>query len=181
MTKADQSLESKMKAIVRDVPDFPKPGILFKDLSPLLKSPELSKEIIQHLVAKVAALKPDALVCLESRGFWFGMPVALELGIPMIPMRKQGKLPYTCISQEYKLEYGTAKIEMHTDALERGWKVVIHDDLLATGGTADAAAKLVKQAGAEVCAFSFLVELEFLKGREVLKNACPQISSLVTY
>ncbi len=181
MIKADQSLESKMKAIVRDVPDFPKPGILFKDLSPLLKSPEVSKAIIKQLVANIAPLKPDALVCLESRGFWFGMPVALELGIPMIPMRKQGKLPYTCISQEYKLEYGTAKIEMHTDALERGWKVVVHDDLLATGGTADAALKLVQKAGAEVCAFSFLVELEFLNGREVLKANCQNISSLIKY
>lgn len=181
MIKADQSLESKMKALVRDVPDFPKPGILFKDLSPLLKNPALSKEIIQHLVANIAPLKPDALVCLESRGFWFGMPVALELGIPMIPIRKQGKLPYTCISQEYKLEYGSAKIEMHTDALERGCKVVIHDDLLATGGTADAAAKLVKQAGAEVCSFSFLVELEFLNGREALKNTGSPISSLIQY
>jgi len=181
MIKAEQSLENKMKAIVRDVPDFPKPGILFKDLSPLLKSPELSKEIIQHLVANIAPLKPDALVCLESRGFWFGMPVALELGIPMIPMRKQGKLPYTCISQEYKLEYGTAKIEMHTDALEPGWKVVVHDDLLATGGTADAAAKLIKKAGAEVAAFSFLVELEFLQGRKVLTSASPHIFSLIEY
>jgi len=181
MRKADQSLESKMKAIVRDVPDFPKPGILFKDLSPLLKHPELAKEIIDQLVVNIAPFKPDALVCLESRGFWFGMPVALALGIPMIPMRKQGKLPYTCISQEYKLEYGTAKIEMHTDALERGWKVVVHDDLLATGGTADAALKLVKQAGAEVCAFSFLVELEFLKGREVLASNCSNIFSLVNY
>jgi adenine phosphoribosyltransferase len=181
MIKADQSLESKMKAIVRDVPDFPKPGILFKDLSPLLKHPEVAKEIVDQLVANIAPLKPDALVCLESRGFWFGMPVALALGIPMIPMRKQGKLPYTCIAQEYELEYGTAKIEMHTDALEKNWKVVIHDDLLATGGTADAAAKLVKKAGAEVCAFSFLVELEFLEGRKVIKNACPQISSLIKY
>ena len=181
MIKAAQSLESKMKAIIRDVPDFPKPGIMFKDLSPLLKNPDLSNEIIQHLAAHIAALKPDALVCLESRGFWFGLPVALALGIPMIPMRKQGKLPYTCISQEYNLEYGTAKIEMHTDALEKGWKVVVHDDLLATGGTADAAAKLVKQAGAEVCAFSFLVELEFLNGREVLKNANADIYSLISY
>lgn len=181
MIKADQSLESRMKAIVRDVPDFPKPGILFKDLSPLLKHSELAKEIIEQLVANIAPMKPDALVCLESRGFWFGMPVALALGIPMIPMRKQGKLPYTCIAQEYDLEYGTAKIEMHTDALERGWNVVVHDDLLATGGTADAAAKLVKKAGAQVCAFSFLVELEFLEGRKRLDVSRSPIHSLIKY
>ncbi|MDB5273461.1 MAG: apt [Chitinophagaceae bacterium] len=181
MIQAGQSLGSKMKSVVRDVPDFPKPGILFKDLSPLLKDSELCKEIIRHLVTELAPLKPDALVCLESRGFWFGLPVALELGIPMIPMRKQGKLPYTCIAQEYQLEYGTAKIEMHIDALEKGWNVVVHDDLLATGGTAEAAAKLVHKAGAKVSAFSFLVELEFLEGRKAIKNTSEQIYSLLKY
>ncbi|HSZ72374.1 MAG TPA: adenine phosphoribosyltransferase [Cytophagaceae bacterium] len=181
MIQASQGLESKMKTLIRDVPDFPKPGILFKDLSPLLKSPEVAAAMIQQMVQTLAPLKPDALVCLESRGFWFGLPVSLALGIPMIPMRKKGKLPYACLEQEYALEYGSAIMEMHIDALEKNWKVIVHDDLLATGGTAEAAAKLVHQASAEVCAFSFLVELEFLQGRKVLETTTSTIQSLVRY
>ncbi len=181
MTSAQHDIESKVKALIRDVADFPKPGILFKDLSPVLKDPVLSKEIVDYLASSLASFKPDALVCLESRGFWYGMPLALALGIPMIPLRKEGKLPYTTIKEGYALEYGTAQIEMHTDALEKGWKVLIHDDLLATGGTAEAATKLVQKVGASVCGYSFLVELGFLEGRKLLNRYQEAIHSLVKY
>lgn len=175
------SLESKIKAVVRDIPDFPKPGIIFKDLTPLLKMPALSKEIIEKAAADLAPFKPEALVCLESRGFWYGLSVAIELGIPMIPIRKQGKLPYKVIAQEYDLEYGSAKVEIHIDALKPGMRVAIHDDLLATGGTAEAATKLIAKQGASVCAYSFLVELTFLEGKQRLNPYCDTVLPIVKY
>ncbi len=181
MISAQEVIETKMKSLIRDVADFPKPGILFKDLSPVLKDVQLSKEIVALLAETFAPLKPDALACLESRGFWYGMPLALALGIPMIPLRKEGKLPYACMTEEYALEYGTAKLQMHTDALQKGWKVLVHDDLLATGGTAEAATKLIQKAGATVCAYSFLVELDFLNGRKVLQAHQEMIHALVKY
>jgi adenine phosphoribosyltransferase len=133
------------------------------------------------LAEHFSKIKPDAIACLESRGFWYGMPLALKLGIPMIPLRKAGKLPYETHSENYDLEYGTATIEMHTDALMQGWRVLVHDDLLATGGTAMAASKLIQKAGASVCAFSFLVELEFLGGKSVLSPLGAEIHSIVKY
>ena len=181
MKQAQLSLESKIKAVVRDIPDFPKPGIIFKDLTPLLKMPDLSKEIIAKAAADLAPFKPEALVCLESRGFWYGLSIAIELGIPMIPIRKQGKLPYKVMAQEYDLEYGSAKVEIHIDALHPGMRVAIHDDLLATGGTALAATKLIAQQGATVCAYSFLVELGFLGGRARLEKHCEAVLPVVKY
>jgi adenine phosphoribosyltransferase len=181
MISAQQEMETKVKALIRDVVNFPKEGIVFKDISPVLKDPILSQEIVDYLALSLSTLKPDALVCLESRGFWYGMPLALALGIPMIPLRKEGKLPFTTMGEEYALEYGTAKIEMHTDALEKGWKVLVHDDLLATGGTAEAATKLVQKAGASVCGYSFLVELNFLAGRKLLSQYSTNIHRLVNY
>ena len=181
MILRQEEIEHLMKLKIRDVADFPKPGILFKDLSPVLKDVHLSQTIVDHLASHFSKHKPDAIACLESRGFWYGMPLALKLGIPMIPLRKVGKLPYACYQEEYALEYGTATIEMHTDALEKGWKVLVHDDLLATGGTAMAASKLIEKAGASVCAFSFLVELEFLEGKKTLSTFGSEVHSLVKY
>lgn len=181
MISTQDAIETKVKSLIRDVVNFPKEGIVFKDLSPVLKDTTLSQEMVEYLANTLAPLKPDALACLESRGFWYGMPLALALGIPMIPLRKEGKLPSVCITEEYALEYGTARIQMHSDALEKGWRVLVHDDLLATGGTAEAAKKLIEKAGAHVCGFSFLVELEFLKGRELLKHYSENIHSLVKY
>jgi adenine phosphoribosyltransferase len=176
-----QSIESEIKNIIRDIPDFPKPGIIFKDLTPILKNPELCKRVTGSFCDKLCKHSPDALVALDSRGFWFGLMVAGELGIPMIPVRKEGKLPYKTISQTYELEYGTAKVEMHTDALKKGWKVILHDDLLATGGTAEAASKLVTQQGATVAAFAFMVELTFLNGRSKINSYSGEITSLAVY
>ncbi len=174
-------VESAIRRTIRDIPDFPKPGIMFKDLTPILKDPDLCRNIADKFSEEIARLKPDALVCLDSRGFWFGLMVAAKLNIPMIPVRKEGKLPYKTHSQEYELEYGTAKIEIHTDALKPGWKVVIHDDLLATGGTASAAASLVETQGASIAGFAFLVELSFLGGEKKISPFSDQIISLAKY
>ncbi len=174
------NIEGRIKEIIRDVPDFPIPGIMFKDITPLLKHPEFCVEITDAFCVQLKDYKADAIVALDSRGFWFGLMIATRLGIPMIPVRKQGKLPYKVIAEEYALEYGTAKVEMHTDALTPGQRVIIHDDLLATGGTASAAANLIKKAGAEVAAYSFLVELSFLGGREKIKQNA-EVNTLVTY
>ncbi len=173
--------ESTLHSTIRDIIDFPKPGIIFKDITPVLKDAKLCRSIVRELTENIAPEKPDALVCLDSRGFWFGLSVAMELGIPMIPVRKQGKLPYKTISQTYDLEYGTACVEMNEDALEPGWRVAIHDDLLATGGTANAAAQLIKRQGASVTGFHFLVELDFLEGRQVLQKHTANVQSLVVF
>jgi len=172
---------SQVKSHIRDIKDFPKPGIVFKDISPILKNPSLCKAIIKYKAELIAPLQPDVLLCLDSRGFWFGLGIALELGIPMIPVRKEGKLPYSVVAQEYDLEYGTAKIEIQTDAIESGTRVVIHDDLLATGGTATACAQLAEKLGGKVVGFSFLVELSFLEGRKKLEKYSNEILSPVKY
>jgi adenine phosphoribosyltransferase len=164
---------------IRLVPDFPKQGILFKDITPLLHNAELGSEIVDEFVKRFAGVKLDAIAGIESRGFLFGYALALKMGVPFIPIRKSGKLPWKTVAVEYSLEYGTAKIEMHEDAVKPGWNVMIHDDLLATGGTAAAAAKLVQLQGGNVAAFSFVVELDFLKGRDVLNQYSTQIVSLV--
>ena len=158
------NLESKVKSIVRDVKDFPKPGILFKDITPLLTKPELVKEITIAIGRHFKGQKIDAIAAVEARGFIFGSILAQELHCAFIPMRKSGKLPYQTLKQEYALEYGTASVEVHVDAIKPGWNVLIHDDLLATGGTAGAAANLVKRLGGEIAGFSFLINLSFLEG-----------------
>ncbi len=166
---------------IRDIPDFPKPGIAFKDLTTILKKPELCLSITDELYERVKPMAPDALVALDSRGFWFGLLLSTRLGIPMIPVRKEGKLPYKTLAKAYALEYGMSKVEMHIDALQPGWKVLIHDDLLATGGTAEAASTLVVEQKATVCGYAFIVELEALHGREKLLPYSENIVRLIGY
>lgn len=159
-----------LKRFVRDVPDFPKPGILFKDITPILKSPEAFGYAVTTLADRYRAKPPSAVVGMESRGFLFGAPLALALGVPFVPVRKPGKLPWKSIRETYALEYGQDSLEIHEDALERGGEVVILDDLLATGGTAAATAKLVERVGGVVRELAFVIELEFLKGRDKLQS-----------
>ncbi len=174
-------LEDKIKKVIRDVHDFPKKGIVFKDITPILSKPELVHEIIEKLKDQVAHLKIDAIACIESRGFWFGTILAYEMSLPIIPIRKKGKLPHKTVSVEYDLEYGSATIEAHDDAIGKGVNILIHDDLLATGGTASAAADLIIQSGGIVAGFSFLVDLTFLKGKERLRSYSPNMISLIEY
>ncbi|HCE00833.1 MAG TPA: adenine phosphoribosyltransferase [Armatimonadetes bacterium] len=156
------------KSLIRDVPDFPKEGVLFKDITPVLQHPAAFAEAVDLLAQDARAKGAEAVVGIESRGFIFGTPIALQLGVPFAPARKLGKLPYERISEEYALEYGTNTVEMHVDAVSPGSRVYVVDDLLATGGTAAATARLVERLGATVCGFGFLVELLFLEGRKNL-------------
>jgi adenine phosphoribosyltransferase len=161
------SLEALKKA-VRDVPDFPKPGILFKDITPVLGDPALFRAAVDLFVARHAQAGIQKVACIDARGFLFGSAVAYALKAGLVPIRKKGKLPYKTIDQAYALEYGTAEIAMHVDAVKPGEKVLLIDDLLATGGTALAAVELLEKSGARVVEIDFLIELEFLKGREKL-------------
>ena len=171
--------EATMKALIRDIRDFPSPGILFRDITPVLQDAKALNEVICSMVESAAAMKPDVIVGIESRGFILGVPVALELGVGFVPVRKAGKLPAETIRAEYALEYGTNVVEIHRDAIKPGMRVVIVDDLLATGGTAKAAVQLVEELGGTVAGICFLIELEFLKGRELFEGY--NISSLVKY
>jgi adenine phosphoribosyltransferase len=164
------NLEARIKSVIRDVPDFPKPGILFKDITPMLADHKLVKDVISAIAIQFKNQKIDAIAAVEARGFIFGSILAQELQCAFIPMRKAGKLPYKTISQEYALEYGTASVEVHEDAIQKGWNVLVHDDLLATGGTASAAGWLVQQLGGSVAGFSFLINLSFLPGEEKLSK-----------
>lgn len=166
---------------IRDVPDFPKEGILFKDITPILENPELSGKIVDEFYSRCKSLGIEAIVGVESRGFLFGFPVAMKLGVPFILVRKKGKLPYKTISYKYDLEYGSAEIEMHEGSIHKGMSVMVHDDLLATGGTAAAAAELILQQGAKVAGFSFLVELDFLEGKKKLDKYSNNIISITNY
>jgi len=174
-------LETRVKQAIRDVPDFPYPGILFKDITPILLDNKLCAEIAEAMAAQVSVWKVDAIVGVESRGFFFGMMMAQVLNVPFIPVRKAGKLPYKTVSHEYELEYGTAEVEMHTDVIQPGWNVLIHDDLLATGGTAGAAAELIQKQNGTVAGFAFLVTLDFLNGQEALDKYSRNFVSLVNY
>ncbi len=155
-----------ISGLIRDIKDFPKQGIVFKDITPVLKSPEAFAEVIEIMSARYLKAKPDYVVAVESRGFIFGSALAYRLGCGIVPVRKKGKLPYQTIEASYDLEYGTATMEIHSDALRKGDKVLLIDDLLATGGTAGAAIRLVEKLGAKIIGVEFLVELAFLKGRE---------------
>jgi adenine phosphoribosyltransferase len=157
-------LEVRFNQVIRNLPDFPKPGILFKDITPILADASLMSAIVNQLEAELAKEEIDAIIGIESRGFIFGALLAQKLHKPFIPVRKAGKLPFHTLSESYSLEYGEASLEIHTDALQKGMKVLIHDDLLATGGTAAAAGRLVKKLQAEVAVFSFLINLSFLPG-----------------
>jgi adenine phosphoribosyltransferase len=174
------NLEQAIKQAIRDVPDFPKPGILFKDITPIFYDQQLCTKIAEGFIERMDK-KPDAIIGIESRGFLFGFLMANKLNIPFVLIRKSGKLPYKTMHHEYELEYGSSKIEIHEDALQKGWNVIIHDDLLATGGTADAAAHLVKKLGANVAGFNFVVALEFLNGKNKLINHTNNITCLVQY
>jgi adenine phosphoribosyltransferase len=157
-----------LKAFVRDVPDFPQPGILFRDVTPLLKDAEAFGQALDWFCGRIEELRPDALVAIESRGFLFGAPAAARLRLPLVPVRKPGKLPAARMSIEYALEYGESQLDIHADALLPGQRAVIVDDLLATGGTAGGAAKLVELAGGTVAGLVFLIELAGLGGRSRL-------------
>ena len=158
----------RLRSGIRDVPDFPKPGILFKDITPLLADPALFRLAIGLFCEATRAARADKIIGIDARGFLFGAAVAYELGLGFVPVRKKGKLPFQCQSAAYTLEYGEAVVEMHTDALRPGERVVLIDDLLATGGTAAAAAQLIAQMGAELIEAQFLLELAFLDGRKNL-------------
>jgi len=174
-------IEAKIKQTVRDVLDFPKPGIVFKDITPILKDSVLCGEITAALVEQLQGLEIDVVAGIESRGFLFGMLLAQALKVPFVPIRKAGKLPFKTIQQACNLEYGSAVLELHEDALLPGQKVLVHDDLLATGGTVVAASKLVTQLQAEVIGCSFIIALDFLNGRERLSEFAPQTFSLASY
>ena len=170
-----------LKSLIRDIPDFPKPGILFRDITTLLLDPEGLRYTIDLLAQKCieSDLKPDCIVGMESRGFIFAAPLAYKLGAGFIPVRKKGKLPAAVHSIDYQLEYGSDTLEVHQDALTPGSKVLIVDDLIATGGTATATAQLIQQIGCELLGFGFIIELRELQGREYLPDV--PIISLVEY
>jgi adenine phosphoribosyltransferase len=159
-----------LKSLIRDVPDFPQKGILFKDITPLLANPQARKRVVETIVEFYKDVNIEAIVAVEARGFIFGSLVASLMDIPFILVRKQGKLPYKTISQTYNLEYGSSCLQIHEDALHKGQRVLIHDDPLATGGTALAAAQLATQLGAEVVDFSFIINLSVLGGEEMIRN-----------
>jgi adenine phosphoribosyltransferase len=154
----------KLESFIHDVPDFPKPGIVFKDITPLLADPDAFRECIDGLATQARQLRAETIVAIESRGFIFGSPLAKTLGIPFVPIRKPGKLPRAFMREEYALEYGTDALEIHSDALANAPRVLIVDDVLATGGTAAAAVKLVKRAGGNPIGALFVIELAFLGG-----------------
>jgi len=161
-------LEQRLKDTIRTIPDFPKTGIQFRDITTILETPEVFRAATMDLAAKARTMGAEVITGIESRGFVFGAPIALELGLPLALARKPGKLPYTTKGVEYKLEYGTDRIEMHVDSIKPGQKVVIVDDLLATGGTAGATASLVEELGGIVAGILFVVELPSLGGRKKL-------------
>lgn len=182
----------ELKVVIRDIPNFPKEGIIFKDITPVLTQPQYYRRVIQTLLKQVelhrmqVSTNPgyktvDAVAGIESRGFIFGMMLAFHLNVPFVLIRKAGKLPFDKKSRPYDLEYGQATIEMHTDSIIPGMKVLIHDDLLATGGTADAAAHLIKEMGGEIAGFNFLIDLTFLKGAEKLLIHSKNITSILQY
>jgi adenine phosphoribosyltransferase len=175
------NLQARIKAAIRDIPDFPRPGILFKDITPVLADAALCRDIVDGLHEQLGSIQVDGIVGIESRGFLFGMMLAQKYKVPFLPVRKKGKLPFKTYSYEYTLEYGTAVMEMHIDSIAKGSKVLVHDDLLATGGTAAAAAELVKMQGGTVAAFSFLISLGFLDGKQKLSGHADTILSLVNY
>jgi len=170
---------AQIEKAIRNVPDFPKPGIQFKDITPVLADAQLFNATIAELCKPFTPGSVDAVIGIDARGFIFAAAAAVKLQAGFVPVRKKGKLPYKTHEQDYALEYGTATVAIHTDALKPGAKVILIDDLLATGGTAAAAAALVKKLGAEILEFSFLIELSFLNGREKLKGM--PIRSVVVY
>ena len=172
-------MNTDIKKYIRSVKDFPKPGIMFRDITTLLKEPEGLKASFNELIKFTEGLKVDKVVGIESRGFMLGAMIAEYLNAGFIPIRKPGKLPAETVREEYSLEYGTDAIEIHKDSIKQGESILLHDDLLATGGTACAAVKLIEKLGGKVAQISFIIELSFLNGREKLKGY--DVRSLVTY
>ena len=174
---------NELKAAVADVPDFPKPGIIFKDITPILKEPALFRKAIDALAQDAANSKADCIAGVEARGFIFGAAIAYQLGIGFIPLRKKGKLPRKVKAVTYDLEYGTDTIEVHEEDIEEGGRIYLVDDLLATGGTIGASVQLLKKMGAVVTGIGFLIELSFLNGREkiLLEDSQLSICSLIKY
>jgi adenine phosphoribosyltransferase len=164
-----ETVLGKLRAAVRDVPDFPKPGIIFKDITPILKDGALFRSSIEAFLEQCRGKEIDKIVGIDARGFLFGSAVAYALGIGFVPLRKKGRLPYRTESARYSLEYGEAEMELHIDAIEQGEKVVLIDDLLATGGTSASATTLIKKVGGDLVEAIFLIELEFLHGRKKLE------------
>lgn len=167
------------KAYIRDVPDFPKPGIVFKDITPLLMHPEAFREAIKALVAPYRGKNINKVVGIESRGFIFGAAAAIELGAGFVPIRKKGKLPSEVVAESYALEYGNDTVEIHADSLKTEDRVIMIDDLLATGGTASASIKLIRRIGVKVIGASFLIDLTFLEGRKKLADV--KVHSVIDY
>ena len=163
-----QTLQERVRELIIDTPNFPIEGIIFKDILPLFRHSDLVKELVSEMAKELRPHNPTALVAMESRGFLLGMPLALELKIPFVCIRKKGKLPGEVSGISYSLEYGSAEIEIQKSALSSADRVILHDDVLATGGTANAAAQLIHSTGAKLVAFSFLMELNFLNGREII-------------
>lgn len=168
-----------LKTFVRDIPDFPKPGIVFKDITPLLLDPVASKACLDKLYSQLEGLAVNKLVGVESRGFFYGMALAQQLGVGFIPVRKPGKLPHKTLAKSYDLEYGTDTLEIHQDAIKPGDCVVLHDDVLATGGTAKAVCELIEGLGGTVVQCNFIMQLNFLNGSELL--APRSVKSLMSY
>ena len=174
-------ISDKIDLLIREVPNFPKPGINFKDITNLLLHPDLTSEIVDAFIEKLRGIQVDAIVGVESRGFLFGFLLANRMRIPFIPIRKAGKLPGETISYSYKLEYGSAEVEVHKSDIRKGWSVVVHDDLLATGGTACATSELIEKLGAKVTAFTFVISLDSLNGQDRLEKYSKEVISLKRY
>lgn len=174
-------ISDQLDSVIREVPNFPKDGINFKDITPLLLDADLSSAITDAFIERLAKLQIDAIVGVESRGFLFGFLLANKMGVPFVPIRKVGKLPGETLKYKYDLEYGSAEVEVHKADIKKGWNVLVHDDLLATGGTACAAAALIQQLDAKVAGFAFVVSLDFLNGKEKLIQYSDNIISLKDY
>jgi len=175
------NLREELISTIRAVQDFPKQGVLFRDITPVLENPILSRSVVTEIMNQFEGVEIDAVAGIESRGFLFGLPLAMDLNVPFITIRKKGKLPLETVSYSYDLEYGQAVIEMHKGVVAEGMNVLVHDDLLATGGTALATSELIGMEGGRVAGFSFVIELNQLKGREKLASTDKPILSLVDY
>ena len=180
-SSSDPALVARLKARIRAVPDFPEPGVLFRDITPLLGDPDAFTEAIGAMTSPFEAARVDAVAAIESRGFLFGGRVAGQLKSAVVPLRKPGKLPAATLAEDYELEYGTTTLEIHADALAAGQRVLIVDDVLATGGTATAAFRLCRRLGAEVVGFSFLVALPPLGGLARLEGLGPPVRTVLEY
>jgi len=174
-------ISTKLENAIRDIADFPKPGIVFKDITPILKDASLCNEVIDEFVSQLEGVQIDVIAGIESRGFLFGLMLANRLNIPFVPIRKKGKLPFKTVEEPCELEYGSAILELHTDAITPGQRVLIHDDLLATGGTVSAATRLVKKLEGKVIGYAFVISLDFLNAKEKLAADSENIITLVSY